>query len=778
MKSRIRSAYFLVAAAAIVGPLALAHIWSTNETVHFKASGPDFGAPPLRYGLYSGAFTDVSGMSDWRPGTKYMDDEKQTRNDAYLDFDPNYLYKKTNQLESKGLFKAALKKWVWSQSKEIGSGCVSDDRIWLLKAILTAKDRSHAIELLSATAPYGHRGKFPDASNFGKELRPYALYEKADESKESCRVKALAFDQVAKQYSKSPVALVALQRIPDLLIGVSPDRINASDIDLTKEALHQLEIRYPSRAHRYEVIGWQGRIQYVQKRYVEAIHIYRRQSEYAASLKEKQDVLNSIVLCYKHLVYRPAMVATLLDAYANEVSGSGRAMYFNQISLALGHINGHEAKDFWKRIRGNPRQLSSYLDFRQELDHPSQDLITMATQRIDEAIASPYGGHILARIAEAAYALEKTVYAKKMALRSLSLCRNNDDRALTTYLLASIAKRQGEWKGAQSGYESVLKNYPNNYLVGGAEENLALIYERQNRYDKALEMYWKLKYPYDVAYLIDIRMSPAQLVAYIKDHPDSKHIKLLRFTLGIRYLRKEQFHLAALELKKLNSKSRENLRRLLYEREKEEKGTDTELIQDPLQTAQELGTLYAHFQLAKSPNQKADAKWKIANYYYTRRNLLLYNPAAWHMARSMAIAFQWNVSVAKKQDEQALERHHWEHECYARTLTICKEILKAYPRSPLRYEVAYRAACAAERLGHMNTYWRWQARKKDLIGQAVNLMAIARNSPERDLAKKARKYARVFAESREDQLQSFQDMDKERKKDLEKNRPYADWTWY
>ena len=778
MKSRIRSAYFFVVTAAFFGPVALAHIWSTNETVHFKASGPDFGAPPLRYGIYSGGYTDVGGMSDWRPGTEYLDGERKTRNDVYLDFDPNYLYKKTNQLEAQGQYRSALKKWEWAKSKEIGDECVSNDRNWLLNAILDAKDRSHAIELLSATAPYGPKGKFPEESKFGKELRPYARYERIDHSKLNLRTKADGFLKLAKQFPNSPVAPVALLCVPDLLLGVTPDLVSAADINASANALHQLQTRYPSRAHRYQILGWQGRIQYVKKHFVDAIRTYRNQGQFAEDLKDKQDALNSIVLCYKRLGYRPAMVATLLDAYANESTGTGRAKYFNQVSLALGHINGNEAKDFWKRIRGNPRQLSSYLDFRQEMDQPSPDLISMATQRIDKAINSPYGGHILARIAEAAYVLEKTGYAKKMAERALSLSRTDDDRALATYLLASIAKRQDDWKGAQVSYEAVLKNYPTNYLAGGTRENLALIYERQNRFDKALEMYWKLNYPYDVAYLIDIRMSTAQLAETIKNPRYSDHSKLLRFSLAMRYLRDEQFHLAAEELRTLSAKTRENFRRQLYENEVEEKGTNTDLIQDPLQTAQELGTLAVQFRAAKTPNEKAVVKWKTANYYYTHRNLLLYNPAVWHMARSLAIGFQWNASIATRQDFQAIERHHWEHECYARTLTLCKEILKAYPKSPLRFEVAYRAACAAEKLSHMNRYWRWQARQKDLMGQAVNLMAIARKSPEKELAKKAKKYARVFAESRESQLQAFQEMDTERKKEFKKGQPETDWTWY
>ena len=176
-------------------------------------------------------------------------------------------------------------------------------------------------------------------------------------------------------------------------------------------------------------------------------------------------------------------------------------------------------------------------------------------------------------------------------------------------------------------------------------------------------------------------------------------------------------------------------------------------------------------------NAKAEAKWKIACYYYNHRNLLLYNAALWMRDRSVAIGFQWNSHVATKEDNKILYQHHWEHECYAKTLKICKQIVKEYPRSRIRFQAAYRAACAAERLSNMNQYWRWVDETEDLLGQSVNLMAYARRSPNPGLAKAAKKFASLYAAQHEQQLVDFRDSEKERVKE---GRPEeaSRWTWY
>ncbi len=140
----------------------------------------------------------------------------------------------------------------------------------------------------------------------------------------------------------------------------------------------------------------------------------------------------------------------------------------------------------------------------------------------------------------------------------------------------------------------------------------------------------------------------------------------------------------------------------------------------------------------------------VANFYYRHHNLLLYNGALWEFGRQYTIQFSWNDGTASDKDRQALEAHHWQHECFAQTLILCKQILRKYPHSALRAAAAYRGACAAERLSHFSRYWRWQNSRINLLGQAAQLMAVAAHSKDSWLSARAKKYYGVFVDEERD----------------------------
>ena len=766
-------------ALAIPITIALGHIWATDESIHFKATDLDFGRPPLRYDLSGTGATDVGGYSTWRPGTQYAQPPERwwEPSDPYIDFDPNYLYRKTNALEDTGKFRAALDKWIWAKSKDIGDSTVYDSRIDLLRTILKAKDRRGAKALLAATRELNPAKEFPVVTKLSPDLQPWMLIEHCKASKQTDSEKGAVFAFIASRYPKSPTVSVALNLAVGSYLSQPAEDVSATDIRLSEPILRELERVNPNAKTHFDVMGWRGRIQFVQKHYEQALRIYRRQQNLARTQSEAQTVVNSILLCCKCLGNRPASAAALLEGYDNETTGIGRATYYRLIQHQITSFTGRDSRQFWIRLRSTPRLLSAYLDFRQEMDTPTQDLLRLASRDLGTALRSSYGPHILLRISEVAYNLDKLSTSKEKAIAAQKGASIADDKALATYLLASISKKQGDWAGAEKGYQSIITTFPTNYLVGACRENLALVYERKHQFGKALDQYWALDYPYDVAYLIDIRMTPKELEGYIAEHPNSKRMNLLRYSLGIRFLRTEQFKAAAQQLSKLSSKSRENLTRLMWEHEQERSDDPVERTQDPLITAQQLGALSNHFYAAKTMNAKAEAKWKIACYYYNHRNLLLYNAALWMRDRSVAIGFQWNSHVATKEDNKILYQHHWEHECYAKTLKICKQIVKEYPRSRIRFQAAYRAACAAERLSNMNQYWRWVDETEDLLGQSVNLMAYARRSPNPGLAKAAKKFASLYAAQHEQQLVDFRDSEKERVKE---GRPEeaSRWTWY
>ena len=775
MKLRSPIAFAVLGVVAVVCPIALAHMWFDEKTIHFKGGTVDFGAPPSRYALYDTSY-EADGMSVWRPGIEFLASERE--DDPRPAPNPTHFFEKAAQFESSGKYKLALRAWRWAWTHGVGDIAITRERIELLETLSRSPNLQGGRALLRATSAYKPQGRIPSPVSVAPALRPFVMYRLADSKSLSDREKARQFLALANAYPWSPLAEPALIGVPRILLTSDRVGVTVADIETSRVALHDLEGRYPHSRFRADVAGWQGRVDFLTHRYLEAINQYRRQFALSPTWRAKSKVLDSVVLCEQAAGNLPAAAATLLELYGSETDVSFKAPYFGLLRNALGHINGKQARAFWDRLRANPKLLAFYLDYRLDMTDPTPDLLVLSTHGLDNVLHSRYAGHIMARIAQAAFVLKRTSAAKQYASRSLSKGSSNLDRALDTFLLASVAKREGRMQEARSGYESIVSRYPHSYLVGGAQENLAIIYEHEDRFGDALDVYQKLGYQYDVAYLLDIRMSPEEIAAYVEAHPRSKQIDLLRFSLGIRYLRDDKFRLAATELAKVPIRRREHFRKVLYPGEEKSTDVDPELIPDPLETARDLAHLYRLHRLARSLEAKALTLTRVADYYYDNRNLLLYNPALWHHMREVGIGDYWDTTVATNKDAKVLEAYHWKHECYARTLTLCRKILKEYPHASVRYRVAYRAGCAAERLARMNPYWRWQDSRRDLTGQAINLMSFAKHSPNKDLAAAARKYSQVFFVSQFEARQAFQDAEKYRHEAYHLPRRSSAWSFF
>lgn len=774
LKLSSRLAIALVGFAAVGCPLALAHLWFDEKNVHFKGGNVDFGAPPTRYAVCDTSY-DVGGELMWRPGTQYFYDREQgDEKDAP---DPTHLYQKASSLESGGDYNDALKTWRWGWSHGVGEPAIERERIELLKILVRSPGLKGAGALLQSTAATKHQGQIPAIASLAPELRPFAVYRSIERSKVNEIEKAKRLIVLANDYPHSAMAEPALISVPRLLLAHGVSISNPKAVSISRIAIDDLASRYPRSRFRFDVVGWRGRIEYLAHRYAQAVALYRRQLALATSQLSKATVLDSLVLCEKRAGNLPAAAATLLDMYGSETEPSRRGAAYSVLYNTLGHIDGRQARSFWDRLRADPQLLAYYLDYRVETTVLTPDILALAAHGGSKSLHSRFGAHIYLRLAQTAYDLKKLVLAQNFATKSLQSTLSSSDRALATFLIASVEKKNGRFEDSRNEYESILRRFPNDYLCSGVRENLALIYEREGRFGDALDMYFKLGYSYDVAYLLDIRMAPRQIASYIDSHPRSQKLDVLHFSLGIRYLRGDSFRLAEHELERVPTKQRGRFRRVVYREEEDDKDVLADSIQDPLKTAHDLSRLYRSYRQAKSTEAQAAGLAKIADYYYDKRDLLLYNPALWHHMREFGIGVFWDSTVITKNENRILESYHWQHECNARCLTLCERILKKYPHASVRFRVAYRAGCAAEHLSNMNPYWRWQDGRRDIIGRAINLMSIAKHSPDKLLASAARKYVRVFAEDREMARQAFRDDLKFRRENPDSGSHQPDWSY-
>jgi len=733
----------------LFGSLALAHLWLVDRGVHFKGLAVDFGAPPSRYTMYPG--NDMGGGPAWRPGTTYFEDTSADRQDSDSAKRGNltdHAYRSAINLESRGRYRSALRIWIQSLSH---CGCLQGSirrRIELLKVLSGHPGLQGSKQLLLATRPVFAKGSLPNLDGLDPNLLPFVLYERADRIRKP-KDAAHAFFALANGYPASPLAEPALIMVPRNLLG-SGEEPNSADLDVAQVALDDLIRRYPNTRFRSDIVGWRGRIHYLQRDYWNALRQYRRQFDLCKSLPSIDNPIKSILLCEKELKRPAEVAAAYMLLYGMSHNMELKFVAINRLQSCFEAFSAEDGKRFWLLLRDDPRLLSFYMDFRLDGTRPVADVLALASKNDQAILNSPYKAKFLSRVTEAEYRLGRKSEAIRYGEWTLRSHPSIDEAARAEFVLGSVARRTARYQTAIRCFETIVDKYRTSYLRGGARENLALLYEHEGRYGDALDEYRTLGYPYDFAFLLDIRMSPEQIARYIDRHPHDRDRDSFVYSLGMRYLRKHSWAKAEEYLGQLSRRRRMALTKL-----EGDYGYDPDVQPDPLRTVHQLSRLDKGAAVAPDPSSKAKAMFAMANFYYSHRNLLLYNAHLWGGERSTAIDFSWNHRVSTKQDDKALELHFWEHECLAQAYLICRHVVNDFPSSSVKYRAAYMAACAAKRLGNFNEYWRWNGERKDLGLQAVHFMKIARRSPNRNLAAKARKYAQVFVESWYAESQAF-----------------------
>src|SRR5262249_9754213 len=148
--------------------------------------------------------------------------------------------------------------------------------------------------------------------------------------------------------------------------------------------------------------------------------------------------------------------------------------------------------------------------------------------------------------------------ALSLAGRALLLHLASEERGRAMYVLAGAEERLGHPQRAIAQYMRLLRMHPPRYLDQSAKECLALLSERYGDPLRAIDIYRRLDYNWDFAYLADARLSPNQLGSYLESLPPGTPRNVLTYTLGMRYLRIDQFEEARRVFRKLPKKVRSN----------------------------------------------------------------------------------------------------------------------------------------------------------------------------------------------------------------------------
>lgn len=712
--------------------------------VHFNSREPDFGAPPRSVNMYSWGEYGDRPVGDTKRSPMYPYSEEAEKKRVRWEALGLAALRQARRLEAAGRFEAAMPYYRTALKHGAGELAAIKDREELLAELTPNMDRSLLRQYLNARQAYelSRRGRaesrMKDLVNNPRAgiLRAHALYVLGAMQYDAkhARQAAAIFEALAQRYPRSRRCEAALIMIPRSLLQVpTPDSsfkewvgkamMGGKAIERSRLALGTLLQKYPHSRFRQSALAWLARCDYLQGHRVAALEAYFHQYVTFTGVRE-------------------SAAASVLFVSAD--------------------LTPKEAKQLRADLRQNAEILGDYLEFRlehgdvtkddyQEYRFAHSDVTKSELSRLADLAAAFSGSQrlhlpvrISARLAEAQYLRGRYRDALTWSNRALSTASGlGIDLAL--YVRGATSRKTGKWTAAEADFQQLLREYPHSYLCGAARENLALLYERNGRFDLALDQYFHLGYQEDIAYLLDARMGTSQVAAYLNGHPRHPQRNLLIYTLGIRQLRDNQYGRALATLSRLPERT---LRTLMAPATvPEEWDGFHNKIYDPRNIARELTHLDNVISLAREPNAKATALYAKASYLYNNRNLLFYNYALWQGERSVDFSFYWNTRVATRSDQHAAREYHYAHECLYRVRTQCLAIAKQYKQSPEAPKALYRAACASHELANFDYWWRKEAPRLHLADDSVRLMQrVFQQYPNDPLAKSVRKFAKVFAE--------------------------------
>lgn len=497
-------------------------------------------------------------------------------------------------------------------------------------------------------------------------------------------------------------------------------------IKSARKTLDALSASASNAATRRSARGWRARIDFVQAKYGEAALAYLDLYRTSKSLDERISLLSSIRYSLKRLtptsakVIRKGIIARpeLFEPYAEY-----RLYHYQQA---------------WDEENVAKRDLAGIADFAAAVrkSNPRANL----------------GAGITARLAEIEYARGNSARAVSLAEASLRV-PNGARRDLAVYVRAGALQRLGRKAEALASLENADKVLNGSYLKRPSLELRAILSENLGDLAGALDMYRKLKYSYDVAYLVDVRMSVDQLGAYARANPDP----LLRLSHGFRLLRADRLAEAEKVLAAIPEADRRKMAKVgsgdYAWLQNDSPGSTLDVIADPLTTVRDLLAIETKVNQATGEDRLA-ARYELASYYYTHRNLVLYNAAIWDGSRGLLSGT--NPTVVTKADEDAIRKHHFEHEALYRSRQICLDIVKENPKSAVADRALYRAATASRRLANFNPWWRTYDKNGNFYTSAADLLKrVYTEHPGSPLAVNAKKYEKVYRDEMKDRYYSL-----------------------
>lgn len=555
-----------------------------------------------------------------------------------------------------------------------------------------------------------------------RNLKDNAAYLEAAVLYRDKNLSAEAFADVAKRYPRSEkreaalfMSAIASMRASRSSVEAKPHEPSVSlrdkEWESARRGFEQLMREYPKGRYYYDAEGWLAHIWLRAGERARALAGYFRMLAGDDELARAEAVVSIAFARHKAPEWEMANVETLIE---------------DEPETALVYAY-HEIYNYAVRHRCSPNNY----DYDDEKCKPQRyadelrRIAGFATRMMARYPNTVVGGGFVLRVAESQLELDNNAEAARFAKRALTLGIRGDQRAEALWVVGVAEHRLRRYDSARRALETLVNENPNNRYSEGGRRLLAMLLEDSGNLEGALDVYLALDYRYDVAYFIDVLMSPSQLSDFIEKRPSMVNRDQMLYALGIRYLRERRWQEAKAVFQKVTTVGRNADEDYYYrhynyearshvertnpkERDSDPtiRGVRSQWIDQDLRTANDLETLEREVEFAQGDEAKAEALYQVASYQF-ERSLLFYNPIAWNGIRHyLLLDLDQSGGFRRAGESQLLFTYMQKHDMAANSLPIFLEVVRRFPNTRAARDALYSAAVCHERLREYNGYWR------------------------------------------------------------------------
>lgn len=534
---------------------------------------------------------------------------------------------------------------------------------------------------------------------------------------------AADFESLAARYPNSEKREAALFMAAVLAMKLSKSSKHVSENPAAKKGCDECRDEYWRRAHagfkrvmleypggRYcsDARGWLGRLFLVAGDRVGAL------VEYYRLLGDKDEGGRVEALFSLAMVRRQAdelELERVEEVLEREPRAALAYAYHNIFNFALSGI--------YYRFRDRESESEN-----EERDHELTRIALFATRMMNRFPARGVGAAFVVRTAEANLELGNDADASRLARRALAMGAMGDIRAEALWVAGAAELRRGQYAPARQALTTLVGENPDNRYTEGARRQLAMLSEDTGDIEGALDQYLALDYRHDVAYFIDVLMTPDQLKGFVDKRPSMANRDEMVYALGVRYLRDHRWNDARAVFARVKTVGRDadegyfqprDYEARAYEEQesaKEEyfdpgiRGIRPQWIDQDMRTANEIERLERQVEVARDDDARAEALYQVASYQF-ERSLLFYNPLAWQGGRHYQLYdLDQRGAFRQANESQMLFDHMQKHDMAANSLPIFLEVVRRFPNARAARDALFTAAVCHERLHEYNNYWR------------------------------------------------------------------------